>query len=53
MTKRDDTSARFRAAVVGGTGYGGAELIRLLLTHPQVALSRVTSIDHVDEPLEV
>lgn len=45
-------SARFRAAVVGGTGYGGAELIRLLLGHPSVALTRVSSIDSVDEPLE-
>lgn len=42
----------FRAVVVGGTGYGGAELIRLLASHPHVALHRVTSIDRVDEPLE-
>lgn len=42
----------YRAAVIGGTGYGGAELIRLLLGHPAVALARVTSIDRVDEPLE-
>lgn len=39
-------------AIIGGTGYGGAELCRLLLAHPGVRLSRVTSIDHVDEPLE-
>ena len=52
MTSCDSTSARFRAAVVGGTGYGGAELIRLLLGHPSVALSRVSSIDRVGEPLE-
>ncbi len=52
MTKPDSKAARFRAAVVGGTGYGGAELIRLLLGHPSVALSRVSSIDHVGEPLE-
>jgi len=25
---------RFKAAVIGGTGYGGAELIRRLLIHP-------------------
>lgn len=43
---------RFNAAVIGGTGYGGAELIRLLLGHPDVALRRVTSIDKVGEPLE-
>lgn len=38
--------------MVGGTGYGGAELIRLLASHPSVSLSRVTSIDRVGEPLE-
>jgi N-acetyl-gamma-glutamyl-phosphate reductase len=41
-----------KAVVVGGTGYGGAELIRLLSGHPKVELARVTSIDRVDEPLE-
>lgn len=50
MKKSDP--ARFRAAVVGGTGYGGAELIRLLLGHPSVALTRVSSIDSVNKPLE-
>lgn len=44
--------SRPRVAIIGGTGYGGAELIRLLLAHPGVDLVRVTSIDHVDEPLE-
>lgn len=42
---------RFRAAVIGGTGYGGAELIRRLLIHPDVELARVASIDHVGEPI--
>jgi N-acetyl-gamma-glutamyl-phosphate reductase len=41
----------FRAAVVGGSGYGGAELIRRLLDHPQVELARVSSIDFIGEPL--
>jgi LysW-gamma-L-alpha-aminoadipyl-6-phosphate/LysW-L-glutamyl-5-phosphate reductase len=44
-------SKRYRAAVVGGSGYGGAELIRRLLLHPEVALARVASVDHVGEPL--
>ena len=43
---------RVRAAIIGGTGYGGAELIRLLHPHPGVELVRVTSIDSVGEPLE-
>jgi LysW-gamma-L-alpha-aminoadipyl-6-phosphate/LysW-L-glutamyl-5-phosphate reductase len=41
-----------RVAIIGGTGYGGAELIRLLHRHPHVQLTRVTSIDHVGAPLE-
>lgn len=42
---------RYRAAVIGGSGYGGAELIRRLLVHPDVELVRVASIDFVGEPL--
>ena len=40
-----------RAAVIGGSGYGAAEIIRRLLLHPDVELVRVASIDHVGEPL--
>ncbi len=47
-----DQGSKARVAVIGGTGYGGAELCRLLLAHPEIELVRVTSIDHVDEPLE-
>lgn len=42
---------RLRAAVIGGSGYGGAELIRRLLLHPDVELVRVASVDFVGEPL--
>lgn len=42
---------RFKAAIIGGSGYGGAELARRLLMHPDVELTRVASIDHVGEPL--
>lgn len=49
---RPNEPAKYKAAVVGGTGYGGAELIRLLLAHPSVALTRVSSIDSVGETLE-
>ena len=45
------SSKRFKAAVIGGSGYGGAELIRRLLTHPEVELARVSSIDFVGSPL--
>src|SRR5439155_357959 len=42
---------RFKAAVIGGSGYGGAEIIRRLLIHPQVELVRVASVDYVGQPL--
>lgn len=42
---------RFRAAVYGGSGFAGAELVRRLLLHPEVELVRVCSIDHLGEPL--
>jgi N-acetyl-gamma-glutamyl-phosphate reductase len=45
------TSKRYRAAVIGGSGYGGAELIRRLLIHPDVELVRVASVDFIGEPL--
>ena len=42
---------RFKAAVIGGSGYGGAELIRRLLLHPDIELVRVASVDFIGEPL--
>ena len=42
---------RFKAVVIGGTGYGGAEMIRRLLIHPDVQLTRVVAVDHVGELL--
>lgn len=37
----------YKASIIGGTGYGGAELCRQLLQHPEVELVRVCSIDNV------
>ena len=42
---------RWKAAIIGGSGYGGAELIRRLLLHPEVELARVASVDYVGEPI--
>lgn len=42
---------RFRAAVLGGSGFAGAELVRRLLLHPEVELVRVGAADHVGELL--
>ncbi|GMG85686.1 N-acetyl-gamma-glutamyl-phosphate reductase [Biformimicrobium ophioploci] len=35
--------SKIRAAIVGGTGYTGVELLRFLLRHPQVEVAQVTS----------
>lgn len=42
---------RFKAAIIGGSGYGGGELARRLLLHPDVELARVASVDFIGEPL--
>jgi N-acetyl-gamma-glutamyl-phosphate reductase len=42
---------RFKAALMGGSGYGGAEIIRRLLHHPDVELLRVASVDFIDQPV--
>ena len=35
-----------RAGIFGGSGYGGSELIRILLFHPQVEITFVTANEH-------
>ena len=45
------TSDRVRVAVAGASGYMGAELLRLLLAHPRVTLTGVTSERLAGEPL--
>jgi N-acetyl-gamma-glutamyl-phosphate reductase len=39
--------ARTKAVLIGGTGYGGAEILRRLLFHPQVEVIRVTAADNI------
>ncbi|HSK89482.1 MAG TPA: N-acetyl-gamma-glutamyl-phosphate reductase, partial [Anaerolineales bacterium] len=36
-------------SILGGSGYGGGELLRLLLGHPQVEVKQVTSRSHLGE----
>ncbi len=40
-----------RASIVGGSGYSGGELARILLSHPQVEIAQVTSESHVGQYL--
>ena len=54
MTKKQDSSAdraAFKVAIVGATGYAGAELVRLLARHPQVELTALTSTSYVNQAL--
>ena len=43
--------AKLKVGVIGGTGYGGAELLRRLLFHPHVEVVRVTAVDNVGKTL--
>jgi N-acetyl-gamma-glutamyl-phosphate/LysW-gamma-L-alpha-aminoadipyl-6-phosphate reductase len=40
-----------RVSIIGGSGYGGGELTRLLLSHPQIEIAKVTSESHVGQYL--
>lgn len=42
---------RLRAGVVGGGGYAGGELLRLLLDHPRVELDSVESATYAGQPV--
>ena len=38
-----------KASIVGGSGYTGGELLRLLLLHPEIEVAQVTSRSHLGE----
>lgn len=42
---------KLKALIIGGTGYGGAELLRRLLFHPHVEVTKVTAVDNVGKKL--
>jgi N-acetyl-gamma-glutamyl-phosphate/LysW-gamma-L-alpha-aminoadipyl-6-phosphate reductase len=42
---------RISVGIIGGAGYSGAELVKLLLFHPRVELSFVTSRRHAGKPV--
>jgi len=43
---------KIRAGIIGGAGYTGSELLRLLLHHPDVTISFVHSRSHAGEKIE-
>ena len=50
-TEGADGERRIRVGIVGATGYVGAELVRLLVRHPNVALVGLQGRDRDDDPL--
>lgn len=45
-------TTRTRIAILGGSGYTGAELIRLLLGHPQVEIAALSGDSQAGKPVE-
>lgn len=43
--------SKVKVSIVGGSGYTGGELLRLLLMHPEVELSQVTSDSYAGKPV--
>lgn len=43
------TTTHTRVSILGSTGYGGAELLRHLLYHPNVEVVKVGAIDHIGQ----
>jgi len=41
-----------RVGILGGSGYGGSELLRILLFHPQVSLELVTANEHAGKRVD-
>lgn len=42
-----------RASIVGGSGYTGGELLRLLLAHPEMAVAQITSRTYAGKPVHI
>ena len=42
---------RIRVGIFGGSGYGGSELLRILLSHPQVEIVFVTAHEQAGKPI--
>jgi LysW-gamma-L-alpha-aminoadipyl-6-phosphate/LysW-L-glutamyl-5-phosphate reductase len=44
--KPETRNSKLRVGIFGGSGYGGSELLRLLLLHPQAQVELVTANEH-------
>jgi N-acetyl-gamma-glutamyl-phosphate reductase common form len=44
-------TSRIRIGILGGSGYGGSELLRILLPHPNAEIILVTANEHAGKPV--
>ena len=44
-------TSKIKAAIFGGSGYGGSELLRILLFHPNAEIVLVTANEHAGKPV--
>ncbi|MGH9966236.1 MAG: N-acetyl-gamma-glutamyl-phosphate reductase [Pyrinomonadaceae bacterium] len=44
-------TGKIRVGIFGGSGYGGSELLRILLFHPNVEVLMVTANEHAGKPV--
>jgi N-acetyl-gamma-glutamyl-phosphate reductase len=51
MKQQREGTRKIRAAIVGATGYTGVELIRLLIGHPAVEITALTTESYADLPI--
>ncbi|MBI4869562.1 MAG: N-acetyl-gamma-glutamyl-phosphate reductase [Candidatus Wallbacteria bacterium] len=49
--KRRASTKKKRVCILGAAGYGGSELLRLLLFHPAVEVAHITSRQHRGQPV--
>ncbi len=42
---------KIKAGIIGATGYAGAELVRILLTHPEVEIAAISSVSFEGQKL--
>ncbi len=50
-SKLETRNLRLRVAIYGGSGYGGSELLRILLLHPNIEIAFVTANEQAGKPV--
>ncbi len=50
-SKLETQNSKLRVAIYGGSGYGGSELLRILLFHPNVKIAFVTANEQAGKPV--